>query len=194
VRHYIKLVLAFILESLIKLIPFVLLILFMLLGSGGDFDNPSDDMLALTVILFVVAVLAVLCISLCFALAPQAMVLDKYGPFASLRRSCGLVFSAFWRVLGLELVVVVIYLVAQLPASFLRYSLLPGGGSPASAISVHHTITTILSGVGLIIAVPLHGIIATCLYYDLRVRMADPVWISRRGQGAIWVYQEEPAS
>jgi hypothetical protein len=103
-------------------------------------------------------------------LATQAIVLEGQGPFAGLRRSWRLVGQAFWRSLGIFLLVYafmyVVSLVIQLPLVVIGafFGMLFDNSLPYQGIA-----SLVTYGV-LILVLPLQFIVFTLLYYDLRVR------------------------
>jgi hypothetical protein len=103
-------------------------------------------------------------------LATQAIVLEGQGPFAGLARSWRLVGMAFWRSLGIFLLVYafiyIVSLVVQLP-------LLAMGaffGMLLNNSMLYQGIASLVTYGVLIFVLPLQFTIFTLLYYDLRIR------------------------
>lgn len=103
-------------------------------------------------------------------LTTQAIVLEGQGPLAGLTRSWRLVGQAFWRSLGIFLLVYafmyIVSLVVQLP-------LVAAGalfGMLFDNSVLYQSITSLITYGVLILVLPLQFIIFTLLYYDLRIR------------------------
>ena len=109
--------------------------------------------------------------------APQAVMLEKRGPFNALSRSGDLVKRSWWRVFGIRFIVyvaiqiggwLVVGLVLAIPT--LIYSLLtpelsmPWGGAPETTLLVLQT------SIAAALLIPFAVIADTLLYLDLRVR------------------------
>jgi Membrane domain of glycerophosphoryl diester phosphodiesterase len=103
-------------------------------------------------------------------LATQAIILEGQGPFAGLARSWRLVGQAFWRSLGIVLLVYVfmyiISLVVQLPLLVLGVFF----GMIFSNTMLYQGIALLVTYGVMILVLPFQFIIFTLLYYDLRVR------------------------
>jgi hypothetical protein len=103
-------------------------------------------------------------------LTTQAIVLEGQGPLAGLARSWRLVGQAFWRSLGIFLLVYafiyIVSLVVQIP-------LLAMGaffGMLLNNSVLYQSIASLVTYGVLILVLPLQFIIFTLLYYDLRIR------------------------
>ncbi len=103
-------------------------------------------------------------------LTTQAIVLEGQGPLAGLTRSWRLVGQAFWRSLGIFLLVYafmyIVSLVVQLP-------LVAAGalfGMLFNTSGLYQSIVSLITYGVLILVLPLQFIIFTLLYYDLRIR------------------------
>jgi hypothetical protein len=103
-------------------------------------------------------------------LTTQAIVLEGQGPLAGLARSWRLVGQAFWRSLGILLLVYafmyIVSLVVQLP-------LVAAGalfGMLFNTSGIYQGIVSLITYGVLILVLPLQFIIFTLLYYDLRIR------------------------
>ena len=103
-------------------------------------------------------------------LTTQAIVLEGQGPLAGLARSWRLVGQAFWRSLGIFLLVYafiyIISLVVQIPlvAMGALFGLLLNNSV------LYQSIASLVTYGVLILVLPLQFIIFTLLYYDLRIR------------------------
>ncbi len=101
----------------------------------------------------------------------QAIVLEDRGPLEGIGRSWRLVGGSFWRTLGIMLLMgVLTYIIAAFPASIASFALTIASGNALDSLVRNQIITTLLSEVGQIVALPLQLAIFTLLYYDLRVR------------------------
>jgi hypothetical protein len=103
-------------------------------------------------------------------LATQAIVLEGQGPFAGLARSWRLVGQAFWRSLGIFLLVYafiyIVSLVVQLPLVALGAFF----GLLFDNSVLYQGIASLVTYGVLIFVLPLQFIVFTLLYYDLRIR------------------------
>jgi len=103
-------------------------------------------------------------------LATQAIILEGQGPFAGLRRSWRLVGQAFWRSLGIFLLVYafmyIVSLVVQLPLVVMGAFF----GMLFDNSVLYQGITSLVTYGVLILVLPLQFIVFTLLYYDLRIR------------------------
>ncbi|HEU4675714.1 MAG TPA: hypothetical protein VFS29_06990 [Motilibacteraceae bacterium] len=109
------------------------------------------------------------------ALAPVALVLEGQGVVAALRRSRALVAGAFWRTLGLLLLVVVIASVVDgiigIPFSVLGSGTAVFTGDPAAAYSaVALTLTAVGGIVSQTITLPFTAAAVVLVYVDRRMR------------------------
>jgi hypothetical protein len=103
-------------------------------------------------------------------LTTQAIVLEGQGPWAGLARSWRLVGQAFWRTLGILLLVYafiyIVSLVVQLPLIVAGMFL----GVLLNNMVLYQGIVSLVTYGVLILVLPLQFIIFTLLYYDLRIR------------------------
>jgi hypothetical protein len=103
-------------------------------------------------------------------LTTQAIVLEGQGPLAGLARSWRLVGQAFWRSLGIFLLVYafiyIVSLVVQLPLIVLGVFF----GVLLNNSVLYQSIASLVTYGVLILVLPLQFIIFTLLYYDLRIR------------------------
>ncbi|GAA3177330.1 MULTISPECIES: hypothetical protein [Streptomyces] len=115
-----------------------------------------------------------------FSLAPPALMLEKQGVLASMRRSAKLVRGSWWRILGIQLlmyvIVGVIEFVVQIPVTLIAF-IIDGDGllnwmsGPTEATG--WTFLTLL-GIGAVIGsaltFPLSAGVTALLYMDQRIR------------------------
>ncbi|MBQ0867579.1 hypothetical protein [Streptomyces sp. RK75] len=112
-----------------------------------------------------------------FCLAPPALMLEKQSLIASMRRSAKLVRGSWWRILGIQLLalllVLAISLVVSVPTTVVS-GLVSGGDTltdPAAAVG---WTSLIINGIGSVlastIALPLGAGITALLYLDQRIR------------------------
>ncbi|CAJ1495074.1 hypothetical protein MU0053_000261 [[Mycobacterium] burgundiense] len=124
--------------------------------------------------LALVAVAAMLWISVVTAFAPVIVVLERQPILASLARSYALIRGDFWRVLGIWLLTrVVTYLVAMAVAvPFMLAAVIAGGlvGASSTAITVAALLATVGAIVGQIITTPFTAGVTVLLYTDRRIR------------------------
>ena len=103
-------------------------------------------------------------------LTTQAIILEGQGPLAGLTRSWRLVGQAFWRSLGIFLLVYafiyIVSLVVQLPLMAMGALF----GMLFDNSLLYQSITSLVTYGVLILVLPLQFIIFTLLYYDLRIR------------------------
>jgi hypothetical protein len=168
-----------------SLTPFAISLVFVAIIAGCAFgtfytmgvrtgDQPNIGLAIAAVIgllgLIIVGGIATLFFYVRLLLTTQAIVLEGQGPWAGLTRSWRLVGQAFWRSLGIILLVYafiyIVSLIVQLPliiagaffGMLLNNSLLYQGIASLATYGV------------LILVLPLQFIIFTLLYYDLRIR------------------------
>jgi hypothetical protein len=103
-------------------------------------------------------------------LTTQAIVLEDQGPWAGLTRSWQLVGQAFWRSLGILLLVYafiyIVSLIVQLPLIILGAFF----GMLLNNSVLYQSVASLVTYGVLILVLPLQFIIFTLLYYDLRIR------------------------
>ena len=113
-----------------------------------------------------------------YCLAAPALMLEKQGVLTSMRRSAKLVRGSWWRVLGIQLLalllVFIISSVVQMPVTFI--AALAGGEdtSLAGAAAATGWTSLIVSGIGSVIAstvsLPISAGVTALLYLDQRIR------------------------
>ncbi|WP_308416581.1 glycerophosphoryl diester phosphodiesterase membrane domain-containing protein [Streptomyces sp. AJS327] len=115
-----------------------------------------------------------------FCLAAPALVLERQGVVAALRRSAKLVENAWWRTFGVQLVALAVVLIvgvlAQLPTSLIAAAV---GVEPPEDAGLGGSLDTswsylIVTGIGGVlsstVALPITAGITTLLYLDQRIR------------------------
>ncbi|NUS14558.1 MAG: hypothetical protein HOY69_24695 [Streptomyces sp.] len=113
-----------------------------------------------------------------WSLAAPALVLEKQGVLPAVKRSMKLVEGSWWRVLGVQLLVMLVTGVASvvidLPFTFVADAVGNGGGGLFSADAPADWPTVILSAVGGVIAstiaLPISASAVSLLYIDQRIR------------------------
>ncbi|MDT0267822.1 hypothetical protein RM844_16180 [Streptomyces sp. DSM 44915] len=113
------------------------------------------------------------------SLAAPALMLERQGVIASLRRSAKLVEGAWWRVFGIQvlmlLLVLVVSSVIEFPVAAIA-GLIDGGGTDALTGGMSDLTWTylILTGIGAVIAatitLPISAGVTALLYIDQRIR------------------------
>ncbi|MFF7364026.1 hypothetical protein [Streptomyces sp. NPDC008125] len=176
------------LTGLIGVVPVVLAVgfeasLVALVVSDGDSDNAAA-FLGISVLLLLVAGPLASWLWVKFSLAPTAVVLERQGPIAAMRRSSRLVRGSWWRILGISLLG---QMVAGMASSVIQI--------PFSAVALFSsalttpnmdsdtTLTTVLISMAGIVAIALAGqligqifvstfppLILGLLYIDRRMR------------------------
>ncbi|WP_225841650.1 DUF7544 domain-containing protein [Streptomyces albus] len=112
-----------------------------------------------------------------FCLAPPALMLEKQGLLAALRRSGKLVSGSWWRILGIQLLafllISAISFVAALPTTVIS-ALFTGGSTLTDTAAATGWTPLIINGIGSVIAstisLPLNAGITALLYLDQRIR------------------------
>jgi hypothetical protein len=147
--------------------------IFALAGSG---NRTSGAIAAILVVLLMLGLFVLLGLGALFVysrllVTTQAIVLEDRGPIEGIRRSWRLVGGAFWRALGVMVLMgLLTYLIAQFPASIISFGITLASGGALDSLVVNQVITTLLYQIGEILALPLQLAVYTLLYYDLRVR------------------------
>jgi hypothetical protein len=139
-------------------------------GSNAAVTGPLLGMLALIgfIVLFL---LATMFFFIRFILATQVIVLEGQGPIAGLGRSWQLVGSSFWRVLGVFISVLVLFLlISFIPSLLMTFGLDLISNNSMDDVLRNRALGSFAAQIGLIVGLPLLFSIYTLLYYDLRVR------------------------
>ncbi|MBO8195360.1 hypothetical protein ITI46_27465 [Streptomyces oryzae] len=112
-----------------------------------------------------------------FCLAPPALMLEKQGLIAAMRRSAKLVRGSWWRILGIQLLtlllVFAISFVVSIPTAAIS-AIASGGDTLANPATATDWPSLITSGIGAVIAstvsLPLTAGITALVYLDQRIR------------------------
>ncbi|UNS97346.1 hypothetical protein MMF93_13175 [Streptomyces tubbatahanensis] len=112
-----------------------------------------------------------------FCLAPPALMLEKQGLIAAMRRSGKLVSGSWWRILGIQLLafvlVTAISFVVSIPTTALT-ALVSGGTALTDTAAATGWTSLIINGIGSVVAstisLPLNAGITALLYLDQRIR------------------------
>jgi hypothetical protein len=106
-----------------------------------------------------------------FALVAPAIVLERAGPIAGLRRSWSLTGRAFWKSLLIVILLgLLFYGIVSIPSQTASTVVtLAAGGSPNS-LALSTGVATLLAYLGIILVQPLQLLGHMFQYYDLRVR------------------------
>ncbi|MFF9482524.1 hypothetical protein [Streptomyces sp. NPDC014733] len=115
-----------------------------------------------------------------FSLAPPALMLEKQGVLASMRRSAKLVRGSWWRVLGIQLlmyvIVGVVAFLVQIPVTLIAFiidgdTLLSWMSGTADATGwTFLTVLGVGSVIGSALTFPLSAGVTALLYMDQRIR------------------------
>jgi hypothetical protein len=146
---------------------------FALVGTG---NRASGALAAILVILLMFGLFMLFGLGALFVysrllVTTQAIVLEDRGPIEGIRRSWRLVGGAFWRALGVMVLMgILTYMIAQFPASIVSFGITLASGGSLDNLVLNQVITTLLYQIGEIVALPLQLAVYTLLYYDLRVR------------------------
>ncbi|WP_431985105.1 hypothetical protein [Streptomyces qinglanensis] len=112
-----------------------------------------------------------------FCLAPPALMLEKQGLIAAMRRSAKLVTGSWWRILGIQLLTLVlitaISFVVSLPTTAVS-ALVSGGDTLTDPAAATTWTSLVINGIGSVlastVALPLSAGITALLYLDQRIR------------------------
>jgi hypothetical protein len=116
-----------------------------------------------------------------WALAPQAVMLEGCGPAASLAASARWVRGSWWRVFWLHVLLLGVYLIVFLAASFvierailnpLLGPLSPAGQALSGDLLLRLALALLLDLPVAILVTPFYPVMTTLLYLDLRARKA----------------------
>ncbi|WP_223735199.1 DUF7544 domain-containing protein, partial [Streptomyces purpurogeneiscleroticus] len=114
-----------------------------------------------------------------YCLAAPALMLEKQGVITSMRRSAKLVRGAWWRVLGIQLltvlIVMIVEFIVQIPATIIAFLL---GGEGVTSWMTGNAATSwtflIVVGIGAVISstvtFPISAGVTALLYMDQRIR------------------------
>lgn len=180
-QRIISLMLLSILAALVTLLvvaPFVgIFVLFLSTLGVRPGEDPNVGLILLAMFAFLGGIIVIIILG-CYVvvrllLVTQVIVLEDTGLFGALRRSWNLVKGAFWRVLGvlvlMSVLAQIIQIVVSLPFSMLSSAINAMSQDPTTIVR-NSIISSLISQLGLIIILPLSLSVYTLLYYDLRIR------------------------
>ncbi|HEY2288090.1 MAG TPA: glycerophosphoryl diester phosphodiesterase membrane domain-containing protein [Streptosporangiaceae bacterium] len=153
-----------------------LVILLILIAAGG-----TGAAVAWGILGGLATLVAALMAAIRLSIAAPATVLERYGPWTSLRRSWDLTRGSFWRILGILLLTLIVVGVAsfilKLPFDILGGVLGGGSSTPVSLLGAAtgaSAAAIIIGGIGSIIASaivrPVSSGVIVLLYLDMRMR------------------------
>ena len=118
------------------------------------------------------AIVATAYLGCSWLVAPVIVVVEKMGPIAALGRAWGLSGGNRWRILGIQVLLVILNLVLSLLIGALFGGLVAAGaqGGTPGQFGVTSIVQSIVNLASTIIWAPVEWIAFTVLYYDLRVR------------------------
>lgn len=168
-----------ILQTLFLLIPAALIVggaLGVTLSSIDDNTGLVVGTVIAAVGLFLLLIVAGIALMPAFSLSFQAVVLERLGPIAALRRAFDLQRRGYWRLLGILLLTAVIVGVVSSIVSgpFAVGGLAIDGGVPADTLVGASTgslaVSTVGSAIALMVTAPFSAGVSTLLYVDQRMR------------------------
>ncbi|MDT0309983.1 hypothetical protein RM780_23950 [Streptomyces sp. DSM 44917] len=139
----------------------------------------ATGVVALVVLLTLGGLVAGVWLWVLFSLAAPALMLERQGVFAALRRSAKLVRGSWWRVFGVQLLVMVLLFIVsgiiEFPTSALA-AVIAGDGAGSFLEGTNELTWTYLaiSGIGAVVAttitLPISAGVTALLYIDQRIR------------------------
>lgn len=114
-----------------------------------------------------------------FSLAAPALMLEKQGVIASMRRSAKLVRGAWWRILGVQLLtyvlIAIVQMIVQIPATVVAVLLggegftswIEGNGSPGWTFLIVLAVGAVITST---VTYPISAGVTALLYMDQRIR------------------------
>ena len=125
-------------------------------------------------IVWVVAVLggmvATFYLACSWLVAPVIVVIEKMGPVAALGRAWRLSSGNRWRILGIQVLLLILNLVLSILIGGLFGGLAAAGQSAPTQFGTYSVVQSLVNLASTIIWAPVQWIAFTVLYYDLRVR------------------------
>ncbi|WP_369203698.1 hypothetical protein [Streptomyces sp. PU-14G] len=166
--------------GLLVLIPLLVsaaMLVCLLPGLLASFAGVSSLAIILLFFGFLGGIVAAVWMWVRFCLAPPALMLEKQGLIAAMRRSGKLVSGSWWRILGIQLLafvlVTAISFVISIPATALS-ALVSGGATLTDTAAATGWTALIINGIGSVVAstlsLPLNAGITALLYLDQRIR------------------------
>ena len=120
---------------------------------------------------FIAAIVATAYLACSWLVAPVIVVIEKMGPVAALGRSWRLSSGNRWRILGIQVLLIILNLVLSILIGGLFGGLAAAGQSePPGTFGVSSVVQSLVNFASTIIWAPVEWIAFTVLYYDLRVR------------------------
>ncbi|MFF2778345.1 glycerophosphoryl diester phosphodiesterase membrane domain-containing protein [Streptomyces sp. NPDC058052] len=121
------------------------------------------------------AFLAVIWLLIRFSLASPALMLERQGVVAALKRSAKLVTGSWWRVFGItvlaQLLITVFTMVLTIPFTAIAFAV--DGGAPASGLTLTWTYLIVMAVGGIVssaLTYPVAAGVTVFLYVDQRIR------------------------
>lgn len=134
------------------------------IGTVYTLLSATNNNVLIQLVLFVAYLFAIFFVEASWFVSPAVATIERHGPISSLRRSWSLSSGFRWRIVGLFLLLVVLFLVLLFLTAFVVGLIL----------AVDRNLGTIATFIALFAAVPLWMPLffgtMTVLYYDLRVR------------------------
>jgi hypothetical protein len=118
---------------------------------------------------FIVAIVATGYLASSWLVAPVVIVVEKMGPIAGLGRAWRLSSGNRWRIIGIQLLLIILNLVISVLIAGL-FGGLAAAGAEAGGAGISAALQSVVNLASTIIWAPVEWIAFTVLYYDLRVR------------------------
>lgn len=126
--------------------------------------SATNENLLLQLVLFIAYLFAIFYVEASWFVSPVVATIERHGPISSLRRSWSLSSGFRWRIVGLFLLLVVLFLVLLFLTAFVV----------GAVTAVDRSLGAVVTFIALFAAIPLWMPLffgtMTVLYYDLRVR------------------------
>ncbi|MFJ5679836.1 hypothetical protein [Streptomyces sp. NPDC093097] len=169
--------------GLLVLLPLLVTVVFAI-GLAPGLIVTASGPIGIGLLITLLGMLAAACVSIWlwvrYSLASPALMLEKQGVIASMRRSAKLVRDAWWRVLGIQLLayllIVIVEFIIQIPATLIAFliggqSLMDWANGTSDSTGWPFLITM---GIGAVIsstiALPISAGVTALLYVDQRIR------------------------
>jgi len=119
----------------------------------------------------IIGLLLSLALFISFLFVTQTIVLEGYGPISALGRSFRLVWSSFWRILGIFLLLyIMVTIITLVPTGVLGFVVGLVFDDPIKDFTIRQSLSMLIGYVAQILVLPLLLTGYTLLYYDMRVR------------------------
>lgn len=121
---------------------------------------------------FIIAIVASVYLGSSWLVAPVVVVTEKMGPLAALGRSWRLSEGNRWRIIGIQVLLIILNIVLSVLIGGLFGGLAAAGGqgTQGGQLGVGNVLQTLVNLASTIVWAPVEWIAFTVLYYDLRVR------------------------